>query len=41
MVDLGLAGVASLCRAQREAIARAGVDLRALFQEGRGGEAGA
>jgi ribonuclease PH len=40
MVDLGLAGVASLCRAQRDAIARAGVGLDALFQEGRGGEVG-
>jgi ribonuclease PH len=35
MVDLGLAGIASLARAQREAIARAGVALDALFQPGR------
>ena len=36
MVDLGLAGVASLARAQQEAITRAGVDFAALFQHGRG-----
>jgi ribonuclease PH len=35
MVDLGLAGVASLCGAQREALARAGVDLGTLFLPGR------
>jgi ribonuclease PH len=37
MVDLGLAGVASLASAQRVAIASAGVDLAALFVAGRGG----
>jgi ribonuclease PH len=35
MVDLGLAGVASLCRLQREALARAGVELAGIFQPGR------
>ena len=35
MVDLGLAGVRSLARTQREALARAGVDLAAMFQPGR------
>jgi ribonuclease PH len=35
MVDLGLAGVATLAALQREAIARAGADLAALFQPGR------
>jgi ribonuclease PH len=35
MVDLGLAGVASLGRLQREVLARAGVELGPLFQEGR------
>jgi hypothetical protein len=35
MVDLGLAGVASLARVQREALAKAGVELAPLFQEGR------
>ncbi len=35
MVDLGLAGVRSLARAQRAAIEAAGVDLAALFQAGR------
>jgi ribonuclease PH len=35
MVDLGLAGIASIARAQRDAIARAGVTLGALFQPGR------
>jgi ribonuclease PH len=35
MVDLGLAGIASLARVQREALARAGVDLAPLFQAGR------
>jgi ribonuclease PH len=35
MVDLGLAGVASLARAQREALAKAGVEIGPLFQEGR------
>ncbi len=39
MVDLGLAGVASLCRLQREALGRAGVDLGPLFQAGRDGGA--
>jgi ribonuclease PH len=32
MVDVGLAGVAALCRAQREALATAGVDLDALIE---------
>jgi ribonuclease PH len=36
MVDLGLAGVASLCRLQREVLGRAGVEIEALFQPGRG-----
>jgi ribonuclease PH len=35
MVDLGLAGVASLARVQREALAKAGVELGPLFQDGR------
>lgn len=35
MVDLGLAGIASLARLQREVLARAGVDLTPLFQAGR------
>jgi ribonuclease PH len=35
MVDLGLAGVASLARLQHDVITRAGVDLAALFQPGR------
>jgi ribonuclease PH len=35
MVDLGLAGVASLARVQRLAVAAAGVDLARLFQPGR------
>lgn len=35
MVDLGLAGVASLARLQTDAVARAGVELAALFQPGR------
>ena len=38
MVDLGLVGVRSLALTQREALARAGVDLPALFQPGRWGE---
>jgi ribonuclease PH len=37
MVDLGLAGVASLVQLQREVLARAGVEVAALFQPGRGG----
>jgi ribonuclease PH len=36
MVDLGAAGIASLARLQREALARAGVELSALYQPGRG-----
>ncbi|APR84441.1 Ribonuclease PH [Minicystis rosea] len=36
MVDLGLVGIASLAGIQREAIARAGVELDALFLPGRG-----
>ncbi len=35
MVDLGLAGIASLARAQRDALSRAGVELSPLFQPGR------
>jgi ribonuclease PH len=35
MVDLGLAGIGSLTRIQREVLARAGVDLAGLFQPGR------
>jgi ribonuclease PH len=35
MVDLGLAGTASLARAQRASLHAAGVDLPALFQTGR------
>jgi ribonuclease PH len=35
MVDLGLAGIASLARVQRSALASAGVDVARLFQEGR------
>lgn len=35
MVDLGLAGVRALTAAQRETLARAGVDLLALFQPDR------
>lgn len=35
MVDLGLAGVRSLARVQRETIERTGVDLASLFQPGR------
>jgi ribonuclease PH len=35
MVDLGVSGIASLAVAQREALARAGVDLEALFLPGR------
>jgi ribonuclease PH len=35
MVDLGLAGTASLAAMQREALGRAGVDLASLFQPGR------
>jgi ribonuclease PH len=35
MVDLALQGVASLARAQRGAVERAGADLAALFQPGR------
>ncbi|AUX47908.1 ribonuclease PH [Sorangium cellulosum] len=35
MVDLALAGVASLARAQERALADAGVDLAGLFQTGR------
>jgi len=35
MVDLGLAGVASLARIQREVLARSGVELGPLFQPGR------
>ncbi|MFT3774305.1 MAG: ribonuclease PH [Minicystis sp.] len=36
MVDLGLAGISSLARLQREAVTRAGVDLAGLFLPGRG-----
>jgi ribonuclease PH len=36
MVDLGLAGVASLAELQRAALTAAGVDLGPLFQPGRG-----
>lgn len=36
MVDLGLAGVTALAAIQREALARADVDLSSLFQPGRG-----
>jgi len=36
MVDLGLAGIASLAAVQRAAIADAGVDFLSLFQPGRG-----
>ena len=36
MVDLGLAGIASLARHQREVLGRAGVELGPLFQPGRG-----
>jgi ribonuclease PH len=35
MVDLALRGIDSLARLQREAVARAGVELGALFQAGR------
>jgi ribonuclease PH len=35
MVDLGLAGVASLCAAGRSVLASGGVDLAPLFQPGR------
>jgi ribonuclease PH len=35
LVDLGLVGVRSLARVQREAVERAGVDLESLFQPGR------
>jgi ribonuclease PH len=35
MVDLGLAGCADLSRAQRQAVAAAGVDLASLFVQGR------
>lgn len=35
MVDLGLAGVASLARLQREVLAKAGVALESLFLPGR------
>src|SRR6185312_12131495 len=35
MVDLGLAGVASLATAQRTALEAAGVDLPSLFKPGR------
>jgi ribonuclease PH len=35
MVDLGLAGIASLARLQQSALAGAGVELGALFQPGR------
>jgi ribonuclease PH len=35
MVDLGLQGIASLARIQRDAIARAGVAIEPLFQAGR------
>jgi ribonuclease PH len=37
MVDLGLAGTASLARVQRDVLARAGVELGPLFQPGRSG----
>jgi ribonuclease PH len=37
MVDLGLAGIASLARVQRDALERAGVDLGALLEPGRSG----
>ena len=36
MVDIGLAGVASLARVQREVLATAGVDLASLLLPGRG-----
>jgi len=36
MVDLGLAGVTSLARLQREVVGRAGVEMGALFVAGRG-----
>ena len=36
MVDLGLAGVASLARVQRDVLAAAGVDLASLLLPGRG-----
>jgi ribonuclease PH len=36
MVDLGLAGVASLCQVQRDVLGKAGVELGPLFQPGRG-----
>jgi ribonuclease PH len=39
MIDLGLAGVASLGRVQQAALAGAGVDLASLFQPGRYGAA--
>lgn len=39
MVDLGLAGVASLAAEQRRVIEQAGVNLAALFKEGRGARA--
>lgn len=34
MIDLGLCGVASLCRLQREALAKAGVDVESLIVKG-------
>jgi ribonuclease PH len=36
MIDLGLGGVVSLAVEQRRVLERAGVDLAALFKEGRG-----
>ena len=36
MIDLGLAGIGSLVRVQRDILARAGVELGSLFQPGRG-----
>jgi ribonuclease PH len=37
MIDLGLAGIASLVVVQRKALAAAGVDLASLIQDGRAG----
>ncbi len=39
MIDLGLAGITSLARLQRESLTHAGVEIAALFQPGRGPEA--
>jgi len=42
MVDLGITGIERLCAVQREALAKAGVDLDALFLPGRApGQGGA